>query len=223
MNLRNDQELLDEIMSLPSAPAIVEQARHALEAERQRREQFYNEISEYEKAEFINGEVVIHSPVKKEHNDASGNLYALLHAYVHKHNLGYLGIEKIMITLSRNDYEPDICFFGRETAQHFTEGQSFFPAPDLVVEVLSRKTAANDRGVKFEDYRAHGVLEYWLVDPLARLVEQYRLDAEHQYELILKSGNGPIRCQAIPGFEIRMEAIFDAAVNVAELARVLAG
>ncbi|MEZ4773443.1 MAG: Uma2 family endonuclease [Bacteroidia bacterium] len=123
--------------------------------------------------------------------------------------------------LSRNDYEPDICFFGQEKAQHFAEGQSLFPAPDLAIEVLSPKTAINDRGIKFEDYRAHGVLEYWIVDPIARSVEQYRLDAENQYELILKSGNGYIRSEAIPGFQIRIEAMFDAGVNLAELGRLL--
>ncbi|RMG68182.1 MAG: Uma2 family endonuclease [Bacteroidetes bacterium] len=221
--MRTDQELLTQILALPSAPAIVEQARHALEVERQRRTVFYNEISEYEKAEFINGEVVIHSPVKKEHNDATGKLFRLIDVYVDKHSLGYVGVEKIMVTLSRNDYEPDICFFGREKARHFAEGQSLFPAPDLVVEILSPKTMANDRGVKFDDYCAHGVQEYWIVDPLARSVEQYRLDAEGQYELILKAGSGPIRCQVIPGFEIRIEAVFDSSANLEELARLLAG
>lgn len=63
---------------------------------------------------------------------------------------------------------------------------------------------------------AHGVQEYWLIDPLARSVEQYRLDAGQQYELILKSGNGPIRSEAIPGFQIRSEAVFDVGVNLAE-------
>ena len=221
MDLRNNQELIDEIMSLPSAPVIVEQARHALEAERQRREHFYNEISEYEKVEFINGEVVIHSPVKKEHNDASGQLFHLIDVYVNRHQLGYVGYEKIMITLSRNDYEPDICFFGKEKAQHFAEGQSLFPAPDLAVEVLSKKTAGNDRGVKFEDYRAHAVREYWIIDPLPRSLEQYRLDESGQYELILKAGNGPLACAAIPGFQIRIEAIFDPAENLKELLRIL--
>ncbi len=220
MKFRRSQDLIDEILSLPSAPAIVEQASRILEDERQRREQFYND-SEYDHAEFINGEVIIHSPVTKEHNDVSGHLFVLMDTYVQKHQLGYVGLLAVMITLSRNDYEPDLCFFGQDKAQHFVEGQSLFPAPDLVVEVLSKKTAVNDRGIKFEDYRAHGVQEYWLIDPLARSVEQYRLDAGQHYELILKSGNGSIRSEAIPGFQIRIEAMFDAGVNLEELERLL--
>lgn len=208
-------------MASPSAVLIVEQAGRMLEAERQRRERFYNEITEYEKAEFINGEVVIHSSVTKEHNDVSGSLFVLMDTYVQKHRLGFVGFLTIMVTLSRNDYEPDICFFGQEKARHFADGQSLFPAPDLVVEVLSPKTSANDRGVKFEDYRAHGVQEYWIVDPVARTVEQYRLDAAQQYELILKSGNGQISSEVIPGFYIRIEAVFDAGFNLEELGRLI--
>ena len=35
-----------------------------------------------------------------------------------------------MITLTRNDYEPDICFFKKEKSDDFVENQTLFPAPD---------------------------------------------------------------------------------------------
>lgn len=43
-------------------------------------------------------------------------------------------IEKATIGLTRNDYEPDICFFTAEKAAQFTEDQMIFPTPDFVVE-----------------------------------------------------------------------------------------
>ena len=48
-------------------------------------------------------------------------------------------------------------------------------APDFIAEVLSPSTAAKDRREKRALYEAHGVKEYWLVDPDARLVERYLL------------------------------------------------
>lgn len=221
MELRTEQEIIDEILSMPAAPRIMERVSNTLLEEQQKREQFYNDITEFEKAEFINGEIVIHSPVKKEHNDALGLIFMVVNAFVHKNQLGYVGYEKVMVRLSRNDYEPDLCFFGREKSEGFTQGQSLFPAPDLVVEVLSAKTAANDRGIKFSDYEAHSVLEYWLVDPVAGWVEQYRLDATGRYELLLKAGSGPISCAAIPGFSTRIEAFFNPDHNLQELGRML--
>ena len=64
-----------------------------------------------------------------------------------------------MVSLTRNDYEPDICFFGVAKAAQLTPDQMRFPVPDLVVEVLSETTQAVDRGVKFDDCAAHGVAE----------------------------------------------------------------
>ncbi len=49
-------------------------------------------------------------------------------------------------------------------------------APDLVVEVLSPSTAGKDRKAKLRLYQRSGVREYWIVDPVMRTVEVFRLD-----------------------------------------------
>ena len=215
------KHLVDKLLSLPNAPALVTETSAILEAEKKRRTEFYNEISEFEKAEFINGEIIIHSPVKKSHNDVTTLLSSLLMAYVRKNKLGYVGIEKIMIRLTRNDYEPDICFFDKKTAKTFKATQSLFPPPNLVVEILSKKTAKNDRGIKFQDYQDHGVEEYWIIDPVKKIVEQYQLDSEKEYQLAFKGKKGTIDCIAIKKFSINVEAIFDEAKNLLELQKIL--
>ncbi len=221
MTAISHQQLINNILSLPDAIFVLNKINTQLENERKKREAFYNDITEYEKTEFINGEIIIHSPVKKEHNDALGRLYKLVDTFVNSKDLGYVGIEKIMITLTRNDYEPDLCFFNKEKAASFQKGQSLFPAPDLVVEVLSKRTASNDRKIKFKDYQAHGVQEYWMIEPSEEWVEQYRLNEVGQYNLILKTKQGTIKCQAIQGFEIAIESIFNKDRNLEELRRIL--
>lgn len=216
-----ENNIVDEIMASPNAPTIVKQVFNKLEEEQKRRVDFYNEISEYEKAEFINGEIIIHSPVKKEHNDVTTALGTILKLYVESRDLGYLGIEKIMIQLTRNDYEPDICFFGNKKSKKFKEGQSLFPPPDLIIEVLSKKTAKNDKGIKFKDYESHEVLEYWIINPVEKVVEQYRLNKQKKYTLILKSGSGNIESKAIKDFKIEIEAIFDKQKRMEELRNIL--
>ncbi len=215
------KELVQSILSLPNAPIILNEVRDRLAEEKKKREKFYNDITEYEKAEFINGEIIIHSPVKKEHNDVSGGLYQLISAYVKKHKLGYVGYEKIMISLSRNDYEPDLCYFNKSKSAAFKKGQSLFPAPDLIVEVLSKGTASNDRGIKFKDYQAHGVLEYWMIDPVKEIIEQFRLNKKGEYELVLKASSGEIVSKAIKGFKIPIAAMFDEDTNLEVLMAIL--
>lgn len=55
---------------------------------------------------------------------------------------------------------PDVVFFKKEKADLFSPNQTLFPTLDLVIEVLSDSTEDKDRGIKFQDYEAHEVMEY---------------------------------------------------------------
>jgi Uma2 family endonuclease len=192
----------------PRLPFYVQQFQSLLRAEQDARKHFYEQVSEQQKAEFINGEIVVHSPAKLRHIIASKNLFALLDAFVQRNDLGFVGYEKMLITLTRNDYEPDVCYFTPDKAQTFTLDQMHFPAPDLIIEVLSPSTEAIDRGIKFEDYAAHGVAEYWIVDPDAEFVEQYVLTSD-RYELLSKVRIGDIPSTVVKGFQVSVRAIFE--------------
>lgn len=54
-------------------------------------------------------------------------------------------------------------------------------APDFVVEVLSPSSAYHDHKRKREVYERAGVREYWLVDPVERLIHIYRLGDQSRY------------------------------------------
>jgi Uma2 family endonuclease len=97
-----------------------------------------------------------------------------------------------------------------------------FPAPDFVAEVLSPSTEQADRGVKFQDYAAHGVGEYWILDSDAARLEQYLLDGE-SYTLAIKAGDGTVTSLAVTDFTIPVRALFDEAENLAALERLVAG
>ena len=219
------ESLLAQILELPDAPMLVQKATQSLHEERLRREKFYNratnrDIDESMKVEFINGEIIVHSPVMKRHNEANGLLYKLLDTFVRKHKLGFVGFEKIMSTFTRNDYEPDLVFFGNEKAETFKEDQTVFPVPDFIVEVLSKSTSKYDRGIKFDDYETHQVREYWIIDPKNEIIEQYLLE-DNRYELALKSSNGSIKSTVITGFEIPIRAVFDEELNFEILQKLM--
>jgi Uma2 family endonuclease len=215
------EKLLETLVHSPQLPLYVQQLQALLIQEAEKRQTFYEQMTETQKAEFINGEIVLQSPVRLRHSKASEALYTLLNAFVAVRHLGYVGHEKILVSLTRNDYEPDICFFDQDKARSFTPDQMRFPAPDLVVEVLSPSTEEIDRLVKFEDYAAHGVAEYWLVDPEDEIVEQYLLH-DGEYHLHIKSDSGIIRSSAIPGFSIPIRSIFDHEEQLVALRQIVA-
>ena len=201
--------ILEPILKSPRLKDYLSEIASYVKSEEEKRRHFYASITEQEKVEFINGEVITQSPVIRKHNVVGKLLLKLLDTYVHKYDLGFVGYEKILIKLTRNDFEPDICFFRKEIADTFSDKTMFFPAPDFVVEVLSKSTEKNDRGVKFEDYAFHGVKEYWIIHPENETVEQYILDEERVFQLLVKVNEGTIHCKAIAGFDIPVQALFN--------------
>jgi len=197
-----------QMLQDPSLPLVIKSMQKYLDDEAKLREKFYNDINETQKAEFINGEIILHSPATYGHNLAMKRLIMAMESHVLLYSLGYIGFEKMMIHLSRNSYEPDICFFTTEQASKFAKSEKLFPAPSLIVEVLSPSTEKYDRDIKFNDYRQHNVKEYWIVDPINEHIEQYVMK-NGKYRLNFNARKGLIESEIITGFKIDVKLLFD--------------
>ena len=160
-----------QLFNMPMLPKLMVEFANDLELERQKRNAFYEWVTPDMKVEFINGEIIEHSPAADEHNFSRHQLAKVVSTFVDLHELGESRDEKAMISLTRNDYEPDIAFWKKSKSAKFKSTQTHYPAPDWVVEILSDSTAKRDRGVKFEDYAAHGILEYWIIDSKKKIVD----------------------------------------------------
>lgn len=204
--------VLTPLLQSPKLPDYVRELTDYLQAEKKRREEFYRTVRDDQKAEFINGEVICHSPARLKHTLAVEYLGSILGKYARKNKLGMVLREKALVRLTRNDFEPDICFFSTEKHGRFNNDTMVYPAPDFVVEVLSKSTEKTDRGIKKDDYALHGVQEYWIVNPDKKEVEQYVL-TDKQYDLKAKTDNGTVRCVVLEGLQIPLEAIFDEDAN----------
>ena len=214
------QTAIRQILKSPKAAQHIEAMNKALADEKKRRLEFYDWIDENTKAEIINGQIIIHSPVKDEHWQVSDLLSTTLSIFVRLKKLGRVGVEKVMISLTHNDYEPDIVFFKKEKADTFVKGQMLYPAPDFIVEILSKTTEKTDRTIKKNDYAAHGVREYWIIDPIKQIIEQYLLIDENDtsyFQPYILGIDEQISSRVIEGFTIPVRAIFDADENVRDL------
>ena len=70
--------------------------------------------------------------------------------------------------------QPDVVFFDRERHRRIDLRRPIRIVPNLVIEVLSRSTAARDRGRKRETFARYGVPEYWIIDPSVQTLEVLR-------------------------------------------------
>ena len=186
---------------LTAVPTPVSAA--ALERELLTAEDFLEWLEPGRCADLIAGEIAMHSPVSVRHADLLNFLDGILRLYVDRRRLGFLYREVVAVRLSaRNTFQPDLAFYRAERRsairRNHVEG-----APDLVVEVLSPRTADRDTGPKFAAYERHGVIEYWILDPEALAHRFYRRAGELLVEYA--AGAAKIDSRAVPGFFVMRE------------------
>ncbi len=70
----------------------------------------------------------------------------------------------------------DLAGWRRERMPELPDAAAFELAPDWVCEVLSLGNAATDRTDKMTIYAREGVRHVWLVDPIEKTLESYRLE-----------------------------------------------
>ena len=154
-------------------------------------------------ADLIAGEIAMHSPVSVRHADLLNFLDGILRLYVDRRRLGFLYREVVAVRLSARDtFQPDLAFY-RAARSGLIRDNHVEGAPDLVVEVLSPRTADRDTGPKFAAYERHGVIEYWILDPETLAHRFYRRAGELLVEYA--AGAAKIDSRAVPGFFVMRE------------------
>ena len=161
---------------------------------------FLDWLTPERRADLIDGEIFMHSPVSIRHADLLNFFDGLLRSWVDAHNLGRLYREVVAVRLaSRNVFLPDLAFV-REDRRAIIRENHIDGAPDLVVEVLSNRTADRDVGPKFAEYEQHGVSEYWVLDPDTLAHRFYRRDGEILVEYA--DGEARIDSTVVNGFSL---------------------
>jgi Uma2 family endonuclease len=98
---------------------------------------------------------------------------------------------------------PDLAGWRRERMPSFPDTPAFTLAPDWVCEVVSPGTESLDRARKMPVYARERVGHLWLVNPLARTLEAFRL-AEDGW-LLLGTYEGAARFRAEPFDTVELE------------------
>jgi Uma2 family endonuclease len=127
----------------------------------------------------------------------------LIDEFVEQNQLGEVRYEGFAMRLASvpSAREPDLLFVRSENIDRIQE--TFLDGPaDLAIEVISLESRERDRGAKFYEYEQGGVLEYWLIDPIRKQFEFYRLDETGRYQLIPTSSDGYFYSGAITGFRL---------------------
>ena len=122
--------------------------------------------------ELIGGEVFLMAPASTNHVLVSGNVYRIFGNYLKgKKCVPFMDGVKVFLT-EQDHFVPDMMVVCNPDK---IKPDGIHGAPDLVVEILSPSTMRNDKTRKKEVYAKCGVLEYWIISPGDKAVEQYLL------------------------------------------------
>jgi Uma2 family endonuclease len=156
--------------------------------------------------ELSEGRLIISPSPTSQHQRVLGRLYILFSNHVLTKKLG----EVIIAPMDTRLYEgvvrqPDIAFMSNDHLDRITE--KMWGVPDLVVEVLSKGTAKEDKGDKFKEYERAGVSEYWIVDPSKKSITIYTLK-DGIYELLGRRGPGEVaKSKLLNGLEVSINDV----------------
>ena len=99
---------------------------------------------------------------------------------------------------------PDLAGWRKERVPELPETDYFVVAPDWVAEVLSPSTLRLDRGPKLAIYRREGVRHVWLLDPVTRTLEIFRLTGDVYGWVATHEGDAVVRAEPFDAIELQL-------------------
>jgi Uma2 family endonuclease len=159
--------------------------------------------------EIVDGELIVTAAPIPLHQRILRRLTVLLDQHIQKHGLGEIYFAPLDIVFSPGTVlEPDLIFI-RQSRLHIIGEKNLTGPPDLVVEVLSDSTVHLDRQVKPKQFALYGVPEFWLIDPVGKTVEIFRL-REGAYELAMRlSYKDDLESPLFPGLTLPVSSLWE--------------
>ncbi len=150
----------------------------------------------------------LEEPETGRHQDVRLYLTVLLKSFVEMTDAGVVRNAPFRVYLDDGtDCEPDIVFIAHANFDRLHESHIEGP-PDIVVEVLSSESTAQDRGEKFAIYERAGVREYWLIDPVRELANLYHLGPDGYYDEFRPDTMERLRSRVLRAFVLNVDLLW---------------
>ena len=163
-------------------------------------------LTEDDRVELIEGELIAMSPIGSAH---SGTVNALTHMLVQVvGDRGVVAVQNPVQLDDRSEPQPD--FSVLKPRADFYRRATPLPHEVLLIIEVADSSLAYDRGVKKSLYARHGIPEFWIVDLPAGEVEVCRSPGSGDYALVSRVGRGGIlEPELLPGATIPVAALLD--------------
>ena len=163
----------------------------------------YEQITDEDlKCEYIDGELIVHSPASFQHEDLASFINAILRSHVGHTVPGFVLGSNAVMQLGQRRFSPDVSVLLAEHADRIANKRVMGPL-DLLVEIGSTSTRKYDYETKLPLYREGRVGEIWLIDAERRQFEVHTLKSDGYISQALASGRW--MSVAVPGLAIEVD------------------
>lgn len=121
---------------------------------------------------------------------------------------GWVILDEPELHLGPHILVPDLAGWRRERMPEVPDVAAFDLAPDWICEVVSPSTEARDRAAKLPIYATHEVKHAWIVDPLTRTLEVFRLESGRWSLLGVHVDNALVRAEPFDAIELELAALW---------------
>lgn len=162
------------------------------------------------RAEWVDGEVILLAPDNTDHADVNSWLGGLLRFFIEKNAKGGRILHNVPMRIHNvpSRRVPDTCFISKNQIgiirETYIDG-----LPDLAVEIVSPESANRDRGIKYLEYEAAGIREYWIIDAKNRRFDALWLGRNKKYVINAPDQDGRIYSKTVRGFFLRPEWLWE--------------
>ncbi len=158
--------------------------------------------------QLIEGELHMAPAPNRFHQTILLRLAQKIQNHLDQHQTGKIFIAPFDVYLTDiNVYQPDICYFSEKRYPYLTD-EGAAGAPELVVEILSPRTAKFDLGLKKEVYRRTGVREYWVIEPDTKIVKVFRLAENADTPVATLEETDSLSTDFLPGLVLPLATVF---------------
>ncbi len=169
----------------------------------------YEKLPEGSPYQLIGGDLVMTPSPVPYHQDILGKIFYELRKFIEEKNLGKIYLAPLDVYfLETETYQPDIIFISKERLNIIGEKKIEGP-PDLIIEVLSPQTAYYDLRIKKDTYEKSGVKEYWIVDPIQKIIEIFGNKKGKFESVSTAKSEGVVKSDLLNGLSVTVKEIFD--------------
>jgi Uma2 family endonuclease len=164
--------------------------------------------------EVLNGQLYAHPRPGGRHILVASNIGAEFHGPYQRGKGGpggwWILVEpEVHFVLDRDVTVPDVAGWQKSRMADIPEGHKFTVVPDWVCEILSPSTESIDREIKMPLYATYGVRFLWLVHPLKKTIETYKLEAAQWVsKRIFRSGDS-VCCEPFEALAINLNELME--------------